>query len=84
MHDSSTHENKGKKPLVVALIPGRALVSSRAAWSTELIQDSQNYTDKLCLEKQTNKKPKRSWWCMTLVPGRQTLVDLCEFETSLV
>ena len=34
-------------------------LSSRPAWSTEWFQDSQGYTEKPCLEKQTNKQTNK-------------------------
>jgi hypothetical protein len=62
-------------------------------------QDSQGYREKPCLEKQNkNKKQNKKttpktknhevvqWWCMPLILvfGRQSQVDCCELEASLV
>jgi hypothetical protein len=66
-------------PLVPALGgKGRQIsVSSRPAWSSELVQDSQGcYTEESCLE--ILKEPWRSlaWWCILVKPA------FCEVETG--
>jgi hypothetical protein len=45
---------------------GRFL-SSRPAWSTERVQDSQGYTEKPCLEKQNKTNKQKNRMCLLLI-----------------
>jgi hypothetical protein len=57
-------------------------LSLRPAWSTEWVQDSQGYTEKLCLEKPKKKKKKERfvYQCYTVILNYISFWNVCKRE----